>query len=47
MEAGFSLRVTRNHAAKYDDINIDEANKRKIMDTDTPKILTETAMDTT
>ena len=43
--AGQNLRVISNYAVGYDNIDIEEATKRKIMVTNTPGVLTEATAD--
>jgi len=45
--AGQSLRVISNYAVGYDNIDIEEATRRRIMVTNTPGVLTETTADLT
>lgn len=47
MDVNPSLRITSNYAVGYNNIDIDEATKRKIMVTNTPGVLTDTTADLT
>ena len=47
MDTGKALRVIANYAVGYDNIDIQEATKRKIAVTNTPGVLTETTADLT
>ena len=45
--AGQNLRVISNYAVGYDNIDVKEATRRRIMVTNTPGVLTETTADLT
>jgi glyoxylate reductase len=47
MDAGTALSVIANYAVGYDNIDIEEATKRRIAVTNTPGVLTETTADLT
>ncbi|UCG92474.1 MAG: D-glycerate dehydrogenase [candidate division WOR-3 bacterium] len=47
MDAGKALKVIANYAVGYDNIDVQEATKRKIAVTNTPGVLTETTADLT
>jgi len=47
MDANPNLKIISNYAVGYNNIDIEEAAKRKIMVTNTPRVLTDTTADLT
>ena len=47
MDAGPGLRIIANCAAGYNNIDIEAANERRILVTNTPGVLTDTTADLT